>query len=103
MANRVYPQKKSKESKEKEENKKIRYKMKRDCPDEGTMACFVENRLPEGERRELEAHLEECDLCREIVWITEKIWAKEKNGEGLDVPKNLIERVKGLVERIKRS
>lgn len=34
--------------------------MKRDCPDEETMACFVEERLPEGEKREAEEHNEEC-------------------------------------------
>lgn len=77
--------------------------MKRDCPDEEMMVCFVENRLPEGERRELEAHLEDCDFCREVVRITEEVWAKEKNGATLEVPKDLIERVKGLVKGIKRS
>ena len=36
--------------------------MKRDCPDEETMSCFVENRLPEDERKEVEEHLEEGNV-----------------------------------------
>lgn len=76
--------------------------MKRDCPDEETMTCFVENRLPEGERREIEAHFEECDFCREVVRIIEEVWSKEKNNATLEVPKDLVERVKGLVKGTKR-
>lgn len=71
--------------------------MIRDCPDEEAMACFVEERLPEGEKREVEEHIEECKWCREIVWLTEEVWKREKNGEVLEVPKDLVERVKGLV------
>ena len=71
--------------------------MRRDCPDEETMACFVEGRLPEGERREVEEHLEECAFCREMVWVTQEVWKKEKNGEVLEVPKELKERMRGMV------
>jgi hypothetical protein len=71
--------------------------MRRDCPDEETIACFIENRLPEGERREIEIHLEECKWCKEIVWLTEKVWAKERNGEILEVPEDLIKKAKNLL------
>ena len=72
--------------------------MKRDCPDEQTMACFIERRLPEGERREIEKHIEECAWCREIVLVTEIAWSKGKNGSLLKVPKDLVERIKALVK-----
>jgi len=69
------------------------------CPDEETIACFVENCLPEGERREVEEHIEECERCKEIVWITEKVWAKEKKGKFLlEVPKDLIKKTKDLMK-----
>ena len=71
--------------------------MQRDCPNEEDIACFVEGRLPEGERREIEEHLEGCSWCREIILVTEAVYRNEKNDGLKDVPKDLLERVRALI------
>jgi len=68
------------------------------CPDEETIACFIENRLPEGERREVEEYLEECTRCKEILEMALKIWRKENKGEVLEAPKDLIKKIKDLIK-----
>ena len=40
-------------------------KMKNNCPDEEILASYVEGLLTENERSQMEAHLAQCDTCRE--------------------------------------
>ncbi|MCM8781901.1 MAG: zf-HC2 domain-containing protein [Candidatus Omnitrophica bacterium] len=70
------------------------------CPDEETLACFIEGRLPEGEKREIERHLEECSRCKEIVRITQLIKANENKGEILEVPQDLIKKIRKMIRDI---
>lgn len=39
------------------------------CPDEETMACFVEGLLNKKEQERLQDHLIKCDKCMEIVLL----------------------------------
>ena len=47
--------------------------MKRTCPDEETIAAYIEGLLPEHERPRMEAHLSECDTCLDELNLTTSI------------------------------
>ena len=71
--------------------------MRNDCPNEEDMVCFLEDRLPEGERRELERHIEACARCKEIVKLSHMIIAKEQKGELIEqVPEGLMKWVQDM-------
>ncbi len=46
------------------------------CPNEETMACYIDDLLSKKEIEQVEKHIQACDRCREIVEVTRKI--KEK-------------------------
>lgn len=47
------------------------------CPDEETLACYLENRLGEKERERIEAHLAGClDCCDEVIALNRITRAK---------------------------
>jgi len=48
------------------------------CPNEETMACYIDGLLPKEEVEQILNHLAICDRCREIVEVTRKIKEKEK-------------------------
>lgn len=62
-------------------------------PDEETLVCFLEGRLPQEENELIKTHLISCDRCAEIFAIQTKL----KIGEERQVPLELVERVKNLV------
>lgn len=68
---------------------------KESCPDEETMACFVEGLLKQGEKGYLERHFAGCENCREIIEVTRMVWFNEKNGEVLEMPKELLDWARG--------
>lgn len=68
------------------------------CPDEETMACYVEELLELGEKEWIERHFAQCQRCREIVEVTKMVWRNEKNGEVLEVPRELVEWARGLAQ-----
>jgi len=43
------------------------------CPDDETLACYVDDLLPIGERQEVDKHLTTCDRCKEAVEISKRI------------------------------
>lgn len=49
------------------------------CPNEETMACYIDGLLSKEEIEEVDKHLAICDRCSEIVEVTRKI--KEKDGK----------------------
>ena len=57
------------------------------CPDEGTLAAFLDGRAPAGERERLEAHLAHCPRCLaaalESAWIDQVPLARV-SGEHLE-------------------
>ena len=48
------------------------------CPDEETMACYIDGLLSKEEAEEVDKHLVICDRCKEIVEVTRKIKEKEE-------------------------
>jgi hypothetical protein len=63
-------------------------------PDEETLACFFDNRLPEEENGRLRQHLLSCDKCMEAFILN----FTAKSTEIKNVPEELINRVKKLLE-----
>ncbi len=37
------------------------------CPGDGELVAFVEHALPPDRRREIEAHVDDCEPCREAI------------------------------------
>lgn len=74
--------------------------MKKICPDEETLACFVDGILAGKELKEFNVHLEKCNCCREIIELTQAVL--RENSQALDVPENLLRRVKSLIGRTQR-
>ena len=37
------------------------------CPEDGLLGAYIENNLLPEEKRQIEAHLVECRLCRELI------------------------------------
>ncbi len=61
-------------------------------PDEEDIACFLENKLSDQECETVKNHLIHCDRCAEIVAIQLAL----KPARALDVPRQLVARVKDL-------
>lgn len=76
--------------------------MRKNCPDEETLACFVDGLLAGKELKEFNAHLEKCNCCREVIELTQAILRREKNSQALDVPEGLLSRVKSLIGKTRR-
>lgn len=76
-------------------------------PDEETLVCFIEARLPVEESKRVRAHLVSCDSCADALAIQARLAASLratatataglKLTEEKEVPEELIERVKNLV------
>ena len=63
-------------------------------PDEETLACFLEGRLPKQDCEPLKQHLLACDKCMEAFALSLTL----KSTETENVPEELIDRVKRLLE-----
>lgn len=63
-------------------------------PDEETMACFVDGKLPQQEAEKVKLHLLSCDRCSQNLAIQANL---DYSGEEC-VPGNLLGQVKSLVE-----
>ncbi len=48
------------------------------CPDEETMACYIDDLLSKEETKRVEKHIQACDRCKEIVEVTRKIKGEKK-------------------------
>jgi len=68
-----------------------------DCPDDETLACFLEGRLPEKESRQLKMHLIGCDRCLELIALISQEAAE------VPLPQELVERAKELVMRQEKA
>ncbi|MCR9162526.1 MAG: tetratricopeptide repeat protein [Nannocystaceae bacterium] len=55
------------------------------CPDENALDAFALGELQAGERAQMEAHLDQCPMCSEVVAELTKIFAGSL-GEGVDEP-----------------
>jgi len=60
--------------------------MKNACPNEEMMADYLENRLSEIERLDVESHLSECDDCLEWVSVTHSMMHDFEGYNFRDVP-----------------
>ncbi|MDD4953744.1 MAG: zf-HC2 domain-containing protein [Candidatus Omnitrophica bacterium] len=60
-------------------------------PDEETLACFLEGRLPRNDAEVVRAHLLNCDRCAEIFALSLKNQPQE-----IEVPEELLKRVKAM-------
>jgi len=66
------------------------------CPDEETLVCYLEDRLGEGERDEIEGHLAACSsCCHQIIAMNRIIHAGEE--EDVPVPEKATRKAKDLV------
>jgi hypothetical protein len=61
------------------------------CPDEETLALFLDGRLSEKENRELKRHFIECDKCLEVIALA------GKKAEDIPLPEELIKRAKNMI------
>ncbi|MBM3245795.1 MAG: hypothetical protein FJZ13_00490 [Candidatus Omnitrophica bacterium] len=62
-------------------------------PDEESMACFLENRLPAPEAERIKAHLVACDSCAELLELQLKV----KISSEKQVPEAALAHAKNLV------
>jgi hypothetical protein len=67
------------------------------CPDEETLAKFLQGELAGKARDEVEAHLARCELCVDELVAAFK--AAETTGRELDVPRRLVNRAMALIGR----
>lgn len=71
--------------------------MKIPCPDEETLVDYLEGRLLEKQRFEVEAHLSDCQTCLEAVVITNDLLRSKPQFELNRVPPRLTEVAVDLV------
>jgi len=64
-------------------------------PDEESLVCFLENKLPSGEAESIKEHLIICDSCAEVAAMHIKL----KPDEAKDIPEVLLRRAKDLVSQ----
>ncbi len=69
--------------------------IERPHPDEETFACFLEDRLPEEERKGIIRHLLECQRCAEVLEMQLRI----KFPEDKDVPPELLGEVRRVIQQ----
>lgn len=62
------------------------------CPDEESLACFMDNKLSRQEANELKLHILNCKDCLETVIALNKL----RGAEAKDVPAELLEKVKNI-------
>jgi len=48
------------------------------CPNEETMACYIDGLLPKEEKEQVEKHIQACDRCKEIAEVTKKITKRRR-------------------------
>jgi hypothetical protein len=56
--------------------------MRKPCPAEEMLADYIEGRLAEDDRAEMEAHLSDCEICLEEFMVGERLF---RDGEALDL------------------
>ncbi|MCX5703319.1 MAG: hypothetical protein NT066_02340 [Candidatus Omnitrophica bacterium] len=66
-------------------------------PDEETLACFLEGRLPQAENEEVKLHLLSCDNCARVFAIQSRLALTPR--EEKEVPPELMELVKNLLNQ----
>lgn len=62
------------------------------CPDTETLMDFTEGRLTDRQRHHIEAHLADCDLCREQVSVCADLLQGELSRQVFEVPAAITER-----------
>jgi len=67
-----------------------------ECPDEEVLATFLEGDLAGRERDKVESHLARCALC--LDELAAVLNAVETTGGEVDVPRQLVNRARALVE-----
>lgn len=73
--------------------KSVRLKRETAHPDEETLVCFIEGRLPARESRHLEEHLLGCARCIELLAAQISLEPQPE----LNLPRELLERMRSLV------
>lgn len=61
-------------------------------PDEETLACFLENRLPQKENKKIQAHLVRCPDCAKII----SACLNTQSAGEIKTPERLLEWAKGI-------
>lgn len=56
------------------------------CPNDETLAAFIDGRLDGVDRQQVVQHLAECSVCREIVLMAGEVGM----ADGIDAPQNVI-------------
>jgi len=75
------------------------HKPHRRHPNEETVACLVEGRLPEKEQKAVLSHIVTCIRCSEAV----DLYFKTDQSQPLEVPQELLMRLKAALEQEARS
>ncbi|MBF0523352.1 MAG: zf-HC2 domain-containing protein [Candidatus Omnitrophica bacterium] len=69
---------------------------KRQCPDDETVACYMDGLLPAKEKSSVDKHLKSCSACREAFAIHKEVAEQLKVADLEPVPKHLVEAAKNL-------
>jgi hypothetical protein len=73
---------------------KARYSAKGEHPDEETLACFLESKLPPDESERVKSHLVSCEQCSDALAIILKTSQEELR----EVPEELLARVRQVLD-----
>lgn len=71
-----------------------------DCPNEKILSSYLDERLPEDERRKIEAHISECNRCLDLLIVSFEADRKVRKCPAL--LKEKIRKRTGLKEKKKR-
>ncbi|MBF0595221.1 MAG: zf-HC2 domain-containing protein [Candidatus Omnitrophica bacterium] len=69
---------------------------KKQCPDDETVACYIDGLLPEKEKIVVDKHLKACAGCREAFAIHREVADRQKVEELGPVPEYLVESARNL-------
>jgi hypothetical protein len=67
------------------------------CPDEETLACYLDNLLSGTEKENVEEHFIECDKCLQLVIFLHKLKNEIKEEGLIKTPQEVIKKAKDLV------
>ncbi len=69
---------------------------KKQCPDDETVACYIDGLLPLKEKASIDKHLMACSDCQEAFAIHKEVADQQKVGVLAPVPEYLVEAAKNI-------
>jgi|GEM_PF-1042754 len=75
----------------------MEFTMTKPCPDEETLVDYIEGRLSEEDRSQVEEHLSDCPICLESFVVTQSMLRERDRFESVAVPTEVTETAVNLV------